>query len=409
MKKQLVAALISAVCVSSAYANTTELTSQDTNKANHENFRGASHIVMNQEHWYRELRLDDWLKMGVTQLEIDQVLARIDGGLTLRDQTNENKKGYWTYEFASQAQQHFDLAKSGQESDSNYRKASTLWMIASYPNLHEEHELAALDRSVNAYVLAAQAIGQSVERVEFELGNGDKTTGLLHLPKGKIENLPAVLWTGGVDKSLVEHKAAIDLVVSRGFAVLSFDMPGAGLNKNNVMSLGTETLTHDGALAFLKADQRINGERVGALSSSGAGIPLMEFAIKHPELKAVVARCAVVDGLLTKPFLFPELPLMTSQSFGTRIGADITDLESFGELTVPLSLKTKGYFDGKTRMETPLLVINTSGDMVASADDMKKTAALSTQGKVEFYGDEGHCPDGKAADASITQFLTNHI
>ena len=135
----------------------------------------------------------------------------------------------------------------------------------------------------------------------------------------------------------------------------------------------------------------------------------MEFGIKHPELKAIVARCTVVDGVLTKPFLLPELPLMTSQSFGQRIGADITKLDSFGELTVPLSLKTKGYFDGKPRMNTPMLVINTSGDMVASAEDMQKTAALSTQAVVEFYGEEGHCPKGQEAADSITNFINDRI
>ncbi|WP_158675995.1 alpha/beta hydrolase [Vibrio aquaticus] len=408
MKKQLIASLVSLICAAGAHANA-DLTSQDTNKANHENFRGASHIVANQENWYRELRLEDWNKMGVTTADVDAVLEHINGGLTLRDQSNDNKAGYWTYEFSKQAQHHFDLANKGTDAATNYRKASTLWMIASYPNLHTDHELAALDKSVDAYVLAATASGEKVERVEFPLADGGSATGLLHLPKDKSDNLAAVLWTGGVDKSLVEHKKSIDQVVERGFAVLSFDMPGAGLNRNNVMSVGTETLTHDGALAFIKADKRINSDRIGALSSSGAGIPLMEFAIKQPELKAVVARCTVVDGLLTKPFLFPELPLMTSQSFGTRVGADINDLESFGQFTVPLSLKTKGYFDGKTRMDTPLLVINTSDDMVSSPEDMKKTAALSSQGKVEFYGDEGHCPEGKAAEEAITQFLTSNI
>jgi len=197
--------------------------------------------------------------------------------------------------------------------------------------------------------------------------------------------------------------------VKNGTAVITFDTPGAGLNSEIILQLGKESLAHEAALSYVKTDSRLDGSRIAALSQSGSGIALIEFAIDNPKLKAVVARCAVVDGILTKPHLLPHLPLMTTQSFGVRIGADINDFSSFGELTIPLSLKTKGYFDGKTRMNTPLLVINTAGDMVASAQDMQYTAALSSQGIVEFHGDDGHCPQGQEAKDSITNFLDKHI
>lgn len=412
----LFAASLSACGTSSTTteASTDTASNAATNIEGHQNFRGADLIVEGQENWYRELRMADWQKMGLTDKEISTVLSRIDSDKKLRDESNEDTKGHWTFEFSKEAER-FNLQANqvtGIAAAALYQKASTLWLIASYPNLHQANELAALDKSVNAYVQAATLRGENVERVKLPLT--DKSikptyiTGILHLPKG-TKKAPVVLWTGGVDKALVEHHHSLVDTVNNGTAVLTFDMPGAGLNSNIIFELGKETESHDAALAFVKNDSRIDNTRIAALSSSGAGIPLMEFGMKTPELKAIVARCTVVDGILTKPFLFPKLPLMTSQSFGQRIGADVTKLESFGELTVPLSLKTKGYFDGKARMNTPMLVINTSGDMVASAEDMQKTAALSTQGVVEFYGEEGHCPEGQEAADSITNFINDRI
>ena len=419
MKKPLLALLIVASLSACGTSSTTKLSADTasnaaTNIEGHQNFRGADLIVEGQENWYRELRLDSWVEMGVTESEIAAVLSRIDTGKKLRDESNEDTKGHWTFEFSKEAQR-FNLQAdqvTGVAAATLYQKASTLWLIASYPNLHQANELAALDKSVNAYVQAATLRGENVERVKLPLT--DKSikpayiTGILHLPK-RTKKAPVALWTGGVDKALVEHHASLIDTVNNGTAVLTFDMPGAGLNNNIILELGKETEAHDAALAYVLNDVRLDNSRIAVLSQSGAGIPLMEFAIDNPELKAIVARCAVVDGVLTKPFLFPKLPLMTSQSFGKRIGADVTKLESFGELTVPLSLKTKGYFDGKARMNTPLLVINTSGDMVASAEDMKKTAALSSQGVVEFYGTDGHCPEGQEAADSITNFINDHI
>ena len=417
MKKLLISTLIAL-----SFSTAASAVDQNKNINAHKDFRGEALVVEGQESWYRELRLDDWVSLGLPQADIDGVLENVKGSGKLRDEANLDAPGFWTYEFSKQAEIVFDRAlkhsflvsstKEAEKVANEFQKASVLWMIASYPNLHQANELAALDKSVTAYIKAAMMRGENVERVHMPLSDSvvypTTITGLLHLPKA-VEKAPVILWTGGVDKTLVEHRSQFMEALNKGFAVLTFDIPGAGLNTNIVMELGKEDQAHQAALAYAKSDGRLDKKRIGALSSSGGGIPLMEFAFKQKELKAVVARCAVVDGVLTKPFLFPKLPLMTAQSFGQRVGADIHDLSSYGDITIPLSLKTKGYFDGKPRMETPLLVINTSGDMVASPEDMKKTAALSSSSEIKFFGDDGHCPDGKAAEQAIVSFLTRNI
>ena len=139
---------------------------------------------------------------------------------------------------------------------------------------------------------------KNVERVKLPLVDKNikpaYITGILHLPKG-TKKAPVVLWTGGVDKALVEHHRSLIDTVNNGTAVLTFDMPGAGLNNNIILELGKETEAHDAALAFVKNDSRIDNTRIAALSQSGAGIPLMEFGMKTPELKAIVFNKTKID------------------------------------------------------------------------------------------------------------------
>ncbi|WP_117232442.1 alpha/beta hydrolase [Vibrio maerlii] len=369
----------------------------------HSNFRGEQALEADQSQWFRELRMEDWEKV-VPKEDIREVLARIDSGEKLRDFINTDEPGHWTYEFTQAADQ---LADSADDYDS-YRKASMMYLIASYPNHMTQQEHKAIERSVDVY-LKAEALSTTidVERVEMPLPTGGSITGLLHLPKGSNE--PAViLYTGGVDKILTEHRDAIQGLLEQGYAVLTFDIPGGGLNNNIHIELGKEDQAHQAALAYVKSDKRLNSEDVGALSSSGGGVPLMTFAINTPELKAVVARCAVVTDVLTDTEVFYHAPLMSSMSYAYRIGVeDVNDLSTYGNWTVPLALMTKGYKNDVT--DVPVLAINTKDDMVNPPAEMQYTAGLSTKGEVAYYGNSGHCPDGAEAELAITNFFDKYM
>ena len=384
MKKIILAIAISIAPLTTVMANNLEA---------HQEFRGAA-IEVDQENWYRELRFDSWITPTLTRNDIQGVLARIDDGEGLRDDTHGSFKGSWTYEFYHEAKNRALTATSYEA----LRDVSVLFMIASYPNLQSDFEIESLKLSVDYYVKAQAANASNVKHISYK-----GIEGLLHMPKGVV-NPPVVLWTGGVDKTLVEHREALQGVLQSGSAVLTFDMMGGGLNVGTATTLGSETVAHDTMLEYVKTLDNVDSSNVSVLGSSGVGVALMEFAVKTPALKSVVARCAVVDGVLTKPFLFPKLPKMTTDSFGLRHGLNIDDLSSYGAKTVALSLKTKGYFNGEPSMDTPLLVINTSGDVVASPEDMQATASMSTHSKVVFVGESGHCPEGNSDDV-ITQFI----
>ncbi|MGR5456543.1 alpha/beta hydrolase, partial [Vibrio alfacsensis] len=97
-----------------------------------------------------------------------------------------------------------------------------------------------------------------------------------------------------------------------------------------------------------------------------------------------------------------------SMSYGYRIGVkDVSDLNSYGQWTIPLALMTKGFKSNET--DVPVLAINTKDDMVNPPEEMRYTAGLSTRGEVVYFGNSGHCPDGAEAELAITNFFLRYM
>ncbi|WP_461538361.1 alpha/beta hydrolase [Spongorhabdus nitratireducens] len=414
--KQLFAIAPLALVITACSVNGPDSGVTSTNLKQHENFRGGEVEFAAQQNWYRELRLNDWKILGITDADLESVLPRIQGKGALRDTMTVYGQGQWTYEWSLQAAEVAKKAAEEKVTDLAarlYQRASALYLVASYPNLLTEPEQRALNQSAELYIKAASLRGENVTRITMPLAAGGNITGLLHLPnkdrKDDKQSLPVILWTGGVDKTLVEHHTSIQKYVDKGYAVITFDMPGGGLNKGIRLEVGHESRSHDAALQYVKNSPVLDQGRVAALTSSGGGVSLMEFALKNSQLKAVVARCTLVDGVLTRPEHLQFVPRMSVDSFFARLGHSYETVESPGTITKPLSLKAKGYFDGLPKTDIPLLVINTKDDPVASPKDMRATAAMSSRGELAFYGEAGHCPEGKEAEERIYQFITLNL
>jgi len=401
MKKFFLTGVIGFTLSSAAIAN-------DENLIAHTAFQ--SNINEMQKDFYRSLRVEEWIEMGAEKSDILGPMGRLKASRdnSLLDTENDNRPGYWTYEFVQTAHALEKEAIKTQTAES-YQRASTVYLIASYPNLHRANEIAALDKAVELYLQAANLRGDDVQKVVLKRFDNRSVPGLLHLPKEATKPVPAIIWTGGVDKTLIEHRLAFKELIDSGYAVLTLDMPGAGLDYKNHSKLDELDASHQAAYAFLENNKFIDKDRIGVLSSSGAGIALMDFAIKQPKLKAVVARCALVDGPIRKKETLKFVPRMSADSFIARIGGDLGDMAYFEKRAPLYSLTNRGLFDGKARMDTPLLVINAQKDPVASLEDMEKTAKLSTRGSI-FVADEfGHCPESQAAKEKIIHFLKQFI
>lgn len=412
MKKLLLPLLISSLFSLTAHAQK-DATIESTNISTHASFK--NNLDITQQSFYRGLRFEDWTASGLTETEIKTVMQKINGDGELRDLENTNSPHFWTYEFSQAADallqqaEHIASTEADPQTVSNaFMKASTMYLIGSYPNLKRPNELLALENAVNNYVKSLQLAGENVSLVKLSLVDGDTVPGILHQPK-QGNNLPAVIWSGGVDKTLIEHHESVEKLVTKGYAVLTFDMPGAGLDYKHSLNVDALDSSHQAAFRYLENNVNIDNDRIGVLSSSGSGPALVEFALKQPKLKAVVARCSLVDGPLTNDKLLNFIPTMSVDALIARLGGDPGDKAYYAKNARKYSLASRGYFDGKARIDTPLLAINTNKDPVAMPEDVKNTAALSSQGEALFFGKAGHCPDSEEASDYVISFLTKHI
>ncbi|MGF1911548.1 esterase FrsA [Vibrio kasasachensis] len=400
MKKLLLSSLIACSLASPVMA-------EDANMTAHQAFKANLSEVQNQ--FYRSLRLEEWIAMGLAAEDFTATVTKLSAGKEgLVDLENYDRPGYWTYEF-TQIAKNAELNAIATNNAQAYDRASVSYLVASYPNLQRPNELQALDKAVDLYIKATNLHGIEVVKVDMMREDGRSVPGLLHIPKQKKAQAPAIMWSGGVDKTLIEHRKSITPLLNEGYVVLTFDMPGAGLDYRNHVEIGNESASHDAAFNFLSNNKLVDSNRIGVLGSSGVGPALMDFALKQNQLKAIVARCALVDGPIGNPETLKYIPKMSADSFIARIGGDIGDMEYFKIIGPRLSLKNKGLFDGKTRIETPLLAINTKKDPIAMPEDVKKTAALSTKGEVYISEEYGHCPDAIEADEKIINFLLEKV
>lgn len=413
MKKLTLSLVVSALISSSAvlHAGDHDTGIKSQNSTAHSAFKNDDSQL--QAQFYRSLRLEDWQASGLSRTEILTVLGNIQGQGELVDLENHNSAGFWTYEFSRSAEMELEQAKQISATNTAakvlaYNKVSALYLIASYPNLKRPNELLALENAVAYYLKSAALNDELVNQVKLPLVDGATIPGILHTPK-QGSNFPAVMLSGGVDKTLIEHKALVNKLVAKGYAVLTFDMPGAGLDYKHALTVGNEDASHQAAFKFLANNAQIDKQRIGVLSSSGSGTALVEFALNQPQLQAVVARCALVDGPLRNAKALKFIPSMSADSLIARLGGDAGDKAYLAKNAAKYSLVTKGYFDGKAKIDTPLLAINTNKDPVAMPDDVRKTAALSSQGEAKFFGKGGHCPDAPEAEDYVIKFLTKHI
>lgn len=188
---------------------------------------------------------------------------------------------------------------------------------------------------------------------------------------------------GSNASSHASFKNNLDVLQQDFYRGLRFeDWTASGLTEADI-NVGALDTSHQAAFRYLETNSNIDNNRIGVLGSSGSGPALLEFALKQPKLKAVVARCSLVDGPLRNDKLLASIPSMSVDALITRLGGDPGDKVYYAK--------------------------NTHKDPVAMPEDVKSTAALSSQGKAVFFGKAGHCPEGKEASNYIVNFLTQNI
>jgi poly(3-hydroxybutyrate) depolymerase len=153
---------------------------------------------------------------------------------------------------------------------------------------------------------------------------------------------------GGGDRTGAARHA--EILARRGHGVLLYDARGRGRSEGtqNAWGWGWEQDV-SGALAFLKARNEVDPERIGALGLSTGADVLVQFAGRRDDLSAVVADGAVagsfedgrrVDGITAfTPFMALEFATVRVLS-GSRPGPPLEDMVE--RISSPLLLVAAG-------------------------------------------------------------------
>lgn len=382
------------------------------NLEQHEYFRG-DHVTttVDQGDWYRDIRTGNWREMGFSEQRLAEVLAEIrdkSKSDTLVDLDHQAWSEGWMTA-ARQAENQAAASYDADEQEALLREASAAWMIASYP--HNDADLARwmMAESAAAYVEAANISRAGRVQLIDVPGDGFTTKALLHLPASQGP-YPVVMLSGGIDVVLTEHLRYFDRYFEpAGVAYLTFDIPAVGFNQGMRLEPGNTSIVHHAVFDAIRSNDALDENRVVALSSSGGGLSIVNFAVENQELKAAVSRCGLVDGPLRKPHALPMLPAMTLDAWSTRIGADSANLDKVLASSAPLSLVGSGLLDGTIRTAVPLLAISTHDDPTTPPEDMLATARASASGQVAFFGRNGHCPKSLEAEEFVADYLLRHL
>src|SRR5262249_20103317 len=121
----------------------------------------------------------------------------------------------------------------------------------------------------------------------------------LHLPAGDTQP-PLVVWNGGTDWWKASYHGLIEALVSRGFAVAAFDLPGTGESTPWTLGLDSRRL-HRRVFDFLEQSSRFDFTRVGMVGVSFGGHYAVRVAASEPRVKAVVNFCGPIRRAFSAP------------------------------------------------------------------------------------------------------------
>ena len=138
------------------------------------------------------------------------------------------------------------------------------------------------------------------EWVEF-FSDGTRVAGLLRLPDGAAEPLPAVVhgpgWLG-----LAEAKAYVPwhtALIEAGYAVLAFDYRGHGRSDGERGWILPPRMVEDviNAVTYLETRPEIARDRIGAfgIGATGAGNAIVAAAL-DPRIRCVAVQSVIADG-----------------------------------------------------------------------------------------------------------------
>lgn len=371
--------------------------------------------------WYRLMKYMQWAWQGIDIIDCYEVLAKISVSTNERsdpellDTVIGFRAGNWSYEWSKKGmyfqRKAGEFVKEGDKGAAKhaYYLASQYYSIASYPHLKGDEnsiqaQTLAFENYSNAFNNDDNALLKEIE-VPFK---GKNVRCYLHLPHDDHIH-PVVIVSAGVDALQCDLLPLFEKYLKpAGIAMLTLDIPGVGFSSHLKLDQDTSQL-HQAVLHYMDKVPWVDQDRVALMGMRLGGNAANRLAYLEPKLvRSVVSIGAAVSSLFETQENFAKLPPMTLDCLASRMQMNQSDADVLYQHCVPFSLTKQGLL-GRKRIQTPLLSIGHSHDIICNKKDLQLIARSS-------YAGESHIIDKPPIFDSYlrsleysAQWLTQHL
>lgn len=348
---------------------------------------------------FPERRLTAYVFEGANREVMEVVISRIN------DVAGDGP-GSWVYEWR-QTGDHYRRKAEKAEAENNrdkafkmYHVASVYYSLSAFPEYHTSAEIASYKKHLRAYKKAGEFMQPPLEIIRVKIKEHVIET-YLHRPEGKHKP-PLVLWTGGIDQYKGNSYWHLKPLLEKGFAVVTFDIPGTG--ESNFWNLSPDgEFLHLAVLDHFSRDSSVDTNNIFEVGRSFGGYYAAKMAARNdPRLRAVAAQCVLVHAGFVRPVEVFEKLLASPEGrtlygMARRMGIKAGDAKALAAANRKFSLVNQGILGKGKTIKTPLLIINGGRDRLSPQSDMQLLADSAQNAEVWMLGTDGHCYANYAA------------
>ena len=357
-----------------------------------------------QGDWYHPIDLEEWHSLGgepETMRSTLRLIEASEGPRRIADQPDTliaYGPGNWIYEWTLAGQDALNLAHASSTPEEIRRHAlaaMTYFNLASSPHGNTPEQRAALENSSVAYLLAASTLEETVVQDEIRHAEGSFTV-YTHLPQGRGP-FPTVVISNGSDQSKeFLFSYFTDHLAPKGIAMISLDMPGMGGSADyNLTEIEVDAL-HITTANWAQTQPQFDGRNIFLQGSSFGGNAAARAFLRSdgPDLAGVIYVCGPLDAaFLAAPEAYESLPVFTMDGVRARFGLNpVASTQELARVMRPIAISNSGFLNG-TKIDTPILALNTNQDPVAPVAEMDVMLERATNATRIVVDEPGHCVD----------------
>ena len=295
-----------------------------------------------------------------------------------------------------------------------YLRAAAVYRIARFPINRSPVSQQAWELGKAAYIKGGQYLNPPSVPVDIPFTRADETAGdrqvpiqaYLRMPAGEKpeKGWPVLLFICGLDAYKTDHTARTQLHVTRGFATLSFEIPGTG----DCPAAPNDPASPDRLMSSVldwvdahAASYGLDTSRIVARGVSTGGYYAMRIAHTHADrLFAVVAQGGGCHHMFDAGWIGAQnqmsYPFALADALAYKFGyRGANPIESYAADAGKFSLLASGVLD---RPSCRLLVVNGMEDSIFPIEDSMIVGMSGHKKDLLARGDRGHMGDPGAED-----------